>query len=95
MITALKDFIEWRKARRESAKDAAECFAVASAFNNRYTFRIPYDKKQIGWDGYRWMCPTCNKIHAPTEYSPFVGIMYPACCEYRSGERCTFGIKYQ
>lgn len=43
--------------------------------------------------GHRWMCPECNKTHAPTEYSPFSGLQYPRCCGTGEGHRLNHGIK--
>lgn len=82
-------------------RDLQEKAAIAMAFNNRYTTGARYDKScddpvpggknaDGGLDvkqGYRWMCPDCNTIHAPLEFSIWTGLQYPACCRYRRGDR--------
>ena len=94
---------EWKK-QRSKARDDAELRAIAKAFNNRYTYRKTYQStgktlpgKTYGElpisDGYRWMCPTCNTIHAPTEVSVWSGLQYPACCEHGAGHRLYSDIR--
>ncbi len=80
--------------------DRKERQAIARAFNDRYAlaerFDLSSDEPVPGeWadtahstpQGNRWMCPTCNQIHAPYEFSAFSGLYYPSCCEYPKGPR--------
>lgn len=80
-------------------KDVEEKRRIAHHFNARYAYCTPYvnEEGKIGpgvgvfgipyGRGYRWMCPACNRIHAPYSASNFTGLQYPACCGYRSGHR--------
>lgn len=90
------------KATKLRNADAQERREIAQRFNERYVSATPYDKESTGklpgetgaWgrpvsDGYRWMCPNCNKIHAGLRNSLWVGIIYPKCCTFPEGERFT------
>lgn len=75
-------------------RDAAERAAIAKAFNDRYCYRREYVESHAFLpgnatclSGYRWMCPSCNQIHAPTECSVWVGLHYPPCCATPAGHR--------
>jgi hypothetical protein len=92
------------KAARVAAADKAERHAVAKAFNDRYCYRVLYDAKaerltgtamygMLPRGGNRWMCPDCNRIHAPTECSVFSGLQYPACCTAGRGHRLDQGVR--
>ena len=87
MSEALSDFVAFVKRAYElhnkeqaDARKKAEYFKVALAFNQLHTF-------VHSWRDPRWMCPTCHKVHAPTEPSFWVGWLYPKCCEFPEGER--------
>lgn len=80
------------------SRDRKERQAIARAFNDRYAIAERYDlssdKSVPGqWNGTpyahpqgnRWMCPTCNRLHAPVEFNPFTGLHYPTCCEHQAG----------
>ena len=92
------------KAARAAAADQAERHAIAKAFNDRYCYRVLYDDKAerltgsamygiLPRGGNRWMCPDCNRIHAPTEFSVFSGLQYPACCTAGNGHRLDQGVR--
>lgn len=81
-------------------RDRAERAAIALAFNRRYSVAARYDtssNESVPGDpgafglhvkqGYRWMCPTCNALHAPLRNSVFVGLIYPSCCKLPEGSR--------
>lgn len=81
-------------------RDADERAEIARVFNDRYCTAERYDKSSnadVPGDtgyyglatkvGFRWMCPTCNQIHAPLRFSFFVGLIYPTCCEHHEGSR--------
>lgn len=77
----------WSEARRlvgeREAREraAAARFAVALAFNRIWTFRPSRPD-------CRWMCPSCNRVHAATsDWSAFTGLQYPACCSAPAGPR--------
>jgi hypothetical protein len=84
MITFLRR--AWRLHREEQAKlrRKQELANIAKTFNDRHTYRA--------LEG-RWMCPSCNAIHAQDGYSYFTGRLFPACCEYSSGDRLFLNIK--
>jgi hypothetical protein len=58
-----------------------KAFKLALQFNKRYTF-IGISRNKL-----RWMCPSCNEVHYTTGWSPFVGGLFPACCEFTKGHR--------
>lgn len=81
-------------------RDKKECARIARAFNLRYVLaarfdtssnaEVPGDRGEFGlpvYEGNRWMCPSCNRIHAPVRHSFWVGMIYPTCCEYEEGIR--------
>lgn len=74
-------------------EDRAEREAIAKAFNDRYCYRHPYAKDSEFFshsfcrNGYRWMCPECNAIHAPIDHSCLSGLHYPSCCSTGAGHR--------
>lgn len=93
---------ELRKKEVERQADFQERHDISEAFNHRYVFKHPYPgaveasipekTAQVvcgrrGDGARRWMCHTCNKIHAPTHYSLLVGLCYPACCGNQAGAR--------
>lgn len=92
-MSALTLYWEAFKEARNDLKDRAECKAIAKAFNDRYCYRHPYAKNDEFFShtfcrkGYRWMCPECNAIHAPTDHSVFSGLQYPSCCSTGEGHR--------
>ena len=90
--------------KRAKVDDLAERRAVAKVFNDRYCYRVQYEENAerltgtaayciLPRSGNRWMCPECNRIHAPTECSLFTGIQYPACCNTASGNRLNHGVR--
>lgn len=77
---------------------------LAKSFNDLYCFANTYESsdKTLGGtalygllptDGNRWMCPKCNKIHAPIACSVWSGLQYPRCCSTAEGHRLSHGIK--
>ncbi len=89
---------------RRVARGAAERRALAKAFNNLYCYQVQYEPNadRLGGTalsgllppgGNRWMCPDCNRLHAPTECSVFSGLQYPACCTTGEGNRLTHGVR--
>lgn len=89
-----------RRERHMWLKDLAERQAIAQAFNARYVAAERHDcsdDSPVKGDpgdcgiaipqGNRWMCPTCNAVHAPLSNSVFSGLQYPACCVYATGPR--------
>lgn len=81
-------------------RDAVERADIAMVFNLRYCIAVRFDRKEEGHlpgdtgqfgqkvkKGNRWMCPSCNTIHAPVRHESFRGIIYPACCNLREGSR--------
>lgn len=88
----------WHLRRLEAKmwkRDIRERAAIAACFNERYVVATLYDPESkmilpggTGWfgrevtDGYRWMCPNCNKIHAPVRMDSFTGPVYPPCCHF-------------
>ena len=86
-------------------RDRSECKHVAKVFNARYAYNHQYVNTD-GWlphtgagsetstsscmDGFRWMCPSCNKIHKGLSWSVFSGIQYPACCDHADGHRIDY-----
>ena len=100
----LSEWLGVMRAERAKKRDLAERQAVAKAFNDRYCYRVLYDDKAerlpgtamyglLPRGGNRWMCPDCNRIHAPTECSVFSGIQYPACCATGWGNRLSHGVR--
>ncbi len=103
LATPLTLWAAW-KARRAALRDAAERRAIAKAWNDRYCYRVLLDPKAerlpgtgmggfTARGGYRWMCPDCNRLHAPTECSVWSGLQYPACCTTGQGNRLSHGIR--
>jgi hypothetical protein len=93
----------WKAARAEQ-RDIAERRAIAKAWNDRYCYRVLFDEKAerltgtamcglLPRGGNRWMCPDCNRIHAPTECSVWSGLQYPACCTTGAGNRLSHGVR--
>lgn len=89
---------------RTAQRDIAERRAIAKAWNDRYCYRVLFDDKaerlrgtaMYGLPprgGNRWMCPDCNRIHAPTECSVWSGLQYPACCTTGAGDRLSHGVR--
>jgi len=100
----IKKAYQLRREEELAEKDMAERMAIASAFNNRYTYRKEWirGKPELPGSGmygiqprggYAWMCPECNRIHHPTRCSVFDGLHYPSCCSIPEGNRCFMGIK--
>lgn len=92
------------KAKRVAQRDIAERRAIAKAWNDRYCYRVQWDDKAerltgtamcglLPRGGNRWMCPDCNRIHAPTECSVWSGLQYPACCTTSAGNRLSHGVR--
>jgi len=73
----------WTEYRNRSrkAKEARAKFLAAKYFNRIHAY--------AGWcdSTARWMCPTCNEVHLMVEKSPWVGRVFPACCDFPKGER--------
>lgn len=93
----------WR-AKRAARFDIEERRAVAKAWNDRYCYRVLHDDLAdrltgtamyglLPRGGNRWMCPDCNRIHAPIGCSVFDGLQYPACCATGAGNRLSHGIR--
>lgn len=89
-----------REYSRIMRRDAKEKAALARLFNNRYMHAERFDKSSNEAvpgspgacgipvrQGNRWMCPSCNAIHAPEINSVFSGLIYPACCEFPRSHR--------
>lgn len=81
-------------------RDIDERRNIAKAFNNRYCYRVQYEKNAahlVGTamprGGNRWMCPDCNKIHSPVSCSVWTGLQYPACCSTCEGHRLGHGVR--
>lgn len=90
------------KLEREEKKQIK---AIAKCFNDRYAYKEQYTKSK-DWlphtgakpetqtsnvrAGYAWMCPECNKIHAPLSWSVFSGLQYPRCCSFPEGHRLEY-----
>lgn len=102
-MNIIKTLHRWVDRRLEKA-DVLERRAIAKAFNDRYCYRVQYeaDAPRLGGTamygllptgGNRWMCPECNRIHAPTECSVFSGLQYPACCHTGYGNRLSHRIR--
>ena len=96
-------FRAWRERRRQ-IRDDRERAAIAKAFNDRYCFRVEYNRNSprltgtavfgiLPRGGNRWMCPWCNSIHAPISCSAFSGLQYPECCGTPEGPRLDYGIR--
>jgi len=94
---------EWADKRRKLSleKEKAE---LARRFNDLYCFDKQYVENQerltgtaifgiLPKGGNRWMCPTCNKIHAPLNCSVWSGLQYPQCCGFCEGHRLGLGIR--
>ena len=92
------------KAARSAQRDIAERRAIAKAWNDRYCYRVLFDAKAerltgtamyglLPRGGNRWMCPDCNRVHAPTECSVWSGLQYPACCTTGAGHRLSHGVR--
>lgn len=91
--------------QQEDQADIDERAAIAKAFNDRYTYRMPWVKDAerlkegtamfglMPSSGYAWMCPECNQIHHPTACCSLVGLKYPRCCGRPDGDRLDDGIK--
>ena len=103
-IRAVNAWWSASRAQRKARRDATERVDIARAFNDRYCYRVLYDPKAVRMTGtamcgllplggYRWMCPNCNRIHAPTECSVCSGLQYPACCQFGAGNRLGLGIR--
>jgi hypothetical protein len=43
--------------------------------------------------GNLWMCPNCNKVHAPFAFNPISGLLFPQCCATAAGHRINERIK--
>lgn len=103
LITTLCSLIHETRRARLDRVDREERAAVARAFNDRYTYRIPYrytDATLPGTfygvphsTGFAWMCSGCNMIHHPIADSVFSGLQYPACCTHPEGNRLYERIK--
>lgn len=101
--TALALYWQVLKQTYAALKERAECKAIAKAFNDRYCYRHTYVgalppsetffQDTMCRTGYRWMCPECNAIHAPTGCFIFSGLQYPACCSTGEGDRLNHGIQ--
>jgi hypothetical protein len=79
-LAILKRAYELHKVAKAEARKKDAYFKVALAFNKIHSF-------VHSWHEPRWMCPTCHKVHEPTQPSVFVGWLYPKCCEFPEGER--------
>lgn len=65
--------------RAARLKGEAESFRRALEFNMEATFT---DARRG-----QWMCPTCNSIHVKVCFTPRVGDIFPACCDFSRGPR--------
>lgn len=92
------------KTARAARRDASERRAIAKLWNDRYCYRVQHEEKAerltgtavfglLPKGGNRWMCPDCNRIHAPTECSVWSGLQYPACCTTPEGHRLGHNIR--
>lgn len=94
---------DWADKRRNLSleKEKAE---LARRFNDIYCFDKQYvpDAERLSGTamfnilprgGNRWMCPTCNAIHAPLSCSVWSGLQYPKCCGFWEGHRLDLGIR--
>jgi len=101
ILEILKAAIKLVKKEKETKKDKENREQIAKLFNDRYTYRYIYEKDSGYFnDGYcrkgnAWMCPECNKIHVANDFCAFSGILYPACCDTKSGDRHSQGIKWK
>jgi hypothetical protein len=104
LMTAISKTVATYKQHRAYERERDEKAAIAKAFNDRYCYRVRHDaadKTVIGTGifggnfvgGFRWMCPECNKIHAPKKLSMFTGLQYPACCSTHEGDRLGANIR--
>jgi hypothetical protein len=93
-----------RPARRRQQALEKEMAELARRFNDLYCFNkqfVPNQERLTGSamfgilpeGGNRWMCPVCNKIHAPLSCSVWSGLQYPACCKTWEGHRLDLGIR--
>lgn len=93
----------WADERRKLSweKEKAE---VARRFNDIYCFDQQYVENAerltgtamfgiLPRGGHRWMCPSCNKIHAPLSCSVWSGLQYPSCCNFPEGHRLNLNIR--
>lgn len=76
----LADRIDHARERAHDRRNKRELFRIALTFNRRHTF--PH-----GIAPARWMCPTCNTVHASTSHNFLTGLQYPACCNFGAGHR--------
>ena len=94
--------IKWllNKEKRLIEQDRKEKRLIARVFNERYCIADRHDRTDDSYvdgdlgffglrpkKGNRWMCPSCNRIHAPIRNSLWTGLQYPACCEFEEGSR--------
>ena len=101
----LKSLVDLTRKTRMERLEKAELRRIAKHFNNRYTYRKPFDKDLprleggafgLGCNGgFAWMCPDCNRIHYPTELSGISGLQYPRCCSTPQGNRLCMSIRYK
>jgi hypothetical protein len=103
-LSILKDAIRQHRERAAAKRDADERASIAKAFNDRYTYRVRLDDKSEKratngpWGlplqlGFAWMCPQCNRVHEPTEWTLWTGLQYPACCSRPAGHRINERIR--
>lgn len=103
IIDTIREAFKIVRKRKAQQADETERAHIAKLFNDRYTYRKQYVEglkylpgSAYGMQpraGYAWMCPSCNKIHHPTESSVFDGLHYPACCKHPDGNRLYDKIK--
>lgn len=103
LVSNLRKAFRWTREDRQARKEAKAIAHVAKVFNERYYSKNSYAREGTRFipkvtagvehgvpmnDGARrWMCPQCNKIHAPYAYSILVGLLYPPCCDRPAGDR--------
>lgn len=95
----------WRE-HRKTRVEAAECAAIAQAFNDRYTYRVRWKaggqalpgSGMFGLtplSGNAWMCPECNQVHMAESCSHWDGLHYPGCCSTPAGNRHNRDIRLE
>lgn len=105
MINFIVAALSLAKSRSHDQRDKAERAAIAKAFNDRYTFRLPFrptgERRRFtpgdGLDDWfpdqAWMCPSCNVVHMTLGRSWLTGMHFPKCCDHFEGHRHNDNIR--
>jgi hypothetical protein len=102
LLWAIREVMRLSRERKAQMDEVRDKGVIAKLFNDRYTYSIKYpatntpDKwfpDTVQSRRYAWMCPECNKVHAPSEYCGLTGLHCPACCGIPSGHRLYHGLK--